>query len=91
MTVSGTGDERAGLWVFFLGIMLLSGTGGGARALARGSTRCGRAPEVATAGERLVGLNDLGETTVLEYGSDCPVASFVDDSIPLGSSSSHDT
>jgi len=88
MTVSGTGEERAGLWVFFLGIMLVNGTGGGARVLARGRTRCGRAPEVATAGERLVGLN---ETTVPESGSDCPVASFVDDSIPLGSSSSHDT
>jgi len=50
-----------------------------------------RAPEVATAGERLVGLNDSGETTAPESGSDCPVASFVDDSIPLGSSSSHDT
>jgi len=91
MTVSGTAEESAGLCVFFLGIMLVSGTGGGARVLAIGSTRCGRAPEVATAGERLVGLNDSGETTVPESGSDCPVGSFVDDSIPLGSSSSHDT
>jgi len=91
MTVSGTGEERAGLWVFFLGIMLVSGTGGGARVLARGSTRCGRAPELATAGERLVGLNDSSENTVPESGSDFPVASFVDDSITLGSSSSHDT
>jgi len=33
---------------------LVRGKGGGARVLARGSTRCGRAPEVATAGERLV-------------------------------------
>jgi len=66
--------------------MLVSGTGGGARVFF-----IGRAPEVATAGERLVGLNDSGETTVPESGSDCPVASFVDDSIPLGSSSSHDT
>jgi len=91
MTVSGTGEERAGPWVLFLGIMLVSGTGGGARVLDRGSTRCGRAPEVATAGERFVGLNDSGETTVPESGSDCPMASIVDDSIPLGSSSSHDT
>jgi len=29
--VSGTGEERAGLWVFFLGIIIVSGTGGGAR------------------------------------------------------------
>jgi len=71
----------------FPSFLLVSGTGGGARVLARGSTRCGRAPEVAIAGERLVGLNDSGETTVPESGSDCPVASFVDDSIPLGSSS----
>jgi len=84
MPVSGTGKERVGLWVFFLGIMLVSGTGGGARVLARGRTRCGRAPEVATVGERLVGLDDSGESTV-------PVASFLNDSIPLGSSSSHDT
>jgi len=49
MTVSGTGEERRRLCVFFLGIMLVSGTGGGARVLAIGSTRCGRAPEVATA------------------------------------------
>jgi len=52
MTVSGTGEERAWLWVFFRGIMLVSGTGGGARVLARGRTRCGRAPDVATTGER---------------------------------------
>jgi len=89
MTVRGTGEERAGLCVFFLGIMLVSGTGGGARVIAIGSTWCGRAPEVATAGERLVGLNDSGETTVPESGSDCPVASFVDDSITLGSSARH--
>jgi len=52
MTVSGTGEERAWLWVFFREIMLVSGTGGGARVLARGRTRCGRAPDVATTGER---------------------------------------
>jgi len=43
MPVSGTGEERAGLWVFFLGIMLVSGAGGGAGVLARGRKRCGRA------------------------------------------------
>jgi len=72
MTVSGTGEERAGLWMFFLGTMLVSGTGEGARVLARGRTRCGRAPEVATVGKRLVGLNYSGETRVPESGSDCP-------------------
>jgi len=45
---------------------------------------------VATAGDQLVGLNDSGETTISESGSDCTVASFLDDSIPLGSSSSQD-
>jgi len=41
--------------------MLVSGTGGDARVLARGRTSCGRAPEVATAGDRLVSLNDSGK------------------------------
>jgi len=53
MTVSSTGEERAGLGVFFLGITLVSGTGEGARVLAIGSTRCGRAPEVATTSFRI--------------------------------------
>jgi len=66
--------------------MLVSGTGGDARVLARGRTSCGRAPEVATAGDRLVSLNDSGKATITEFGSNCTVASFVDNSFPLGSS-----
>jgi len=91
MTVSGTGEERTGLWVVFLQIMLVSGSGGGARVLARGRTGCSRDPEVATAGDRLIGLNDSGEIKISESGSVCTLASFVDDLFPLGSLSSHDT